>query len=222
MAFKFDVFRKLVSRAPASAPHPRSEVEAAIADAAGEIARASSEIERLALARHDVLIHGTDADLEKHDALVGAEMRAKDRAEAMSGKLSILLAEIDAAARIGEMERLRGDAERAHAEAVRAIKKYPALAEQIVGVLAAVARADAAAQSFATKYPHEQPIGDAETAARRGTDQPGSWTPARLDTSVFLPGYLASDAPIYDPRNRADLLAHTADADGEKIARRVA
>jgi hypothetical protein len=221
MAFNFDAFRKLVSRAPASAAPQRSDVDSAIAGASAEIARASSEIERLDLGRHEVLVHGSDEDLEAHDTLVVAEMRAKDRAEAMKGKLTGILAEIDAAARLGEMERLRGDAERAHREAVAALKKYPALAAQIVGVLAAVARADAAAQNFAAEYPDEQPIGDAETAARRGPAQPGSWTPARLDASVFLPGFLASDAPIYDARNRADLLTHAPDSD-EKIARRVA
>jgi hypothetical protein len=202
MAFKFDVFRKLVSRAPASAPQ-RSDVEAAIADAVAEIARANSEIERLAPVRQNVLIHGTDADLEKHDALVSAEMRSRDRAVALRDELAGRLAEIDAAARNNEMERERAEAEKLFHAACAELKKYPALASQMLDILITVARADAAALALNQKYPDQPSIGDAEAIVRR--DQ-GGWAPPRLDASVILPGFLGSEPPVYAPRSKSELL----------------
>jgi hypothetical protein len=171
MAFKFDVFRKLVSRAPTPAPQ-RSDVEAAIADAVAEIARANAEIGRLAPVRQNVLIHGTDADLEKHDALVSAEMRSRDRAVALKEQLTGRLSEIDAIVRNEEMERQRVEAEKLFNAACADLKKYPDLASQILDILIAVARADAAGLAFNQKYPDQSPIGDAEASVRRDPGPP--------------------------------------------------
>jgi hypothetical protein len=204
MTFKLDLFRKSLSRA--ASPDRRSDVDSAVAAALAEIARADAEIERLANARSQVLLYETDAALERHDALVSAETRSRDRAVALRDELTARLAEIEAAERTMEMEQERAEAEKLKDVACAALQKYPVLAEQIVDVLTAVARADAAALALAHKYPHLPPIDDAETSVRR--DQ-GGWAPLRLDATLTLPGFLGSEPPVYAPRSKGELLTRT-------------
>jgi hypothetical protein len=135
--------------------------------------------------------------------LVSAETRSRDRAVALREELTARLAEIDAAARNMAMEQDRAEAEKLHDAACAELRKYPGLAAQIVGILTAVAKADAAALSLSQKHPHLPLISDAETSVRR--DQ-GGWAPPRLDASVILPGFLGSEPPVYAPRSKSELL----------------
>jgi hypothetical protein len=172
MVFKSDVCRNLISRAPDSALPKRAEVEGAIVDATAEIARAGAAITRLGLARPNVLINGSDADLEAHDALVSAETRARDRATALKKELSVRLEEIAEAEHEKEMVRARAEAERLTNAACAELRKYPALALQIVEILATVAKADVAVKAVNQKYPDQPSIADAETIVRRDPGQP--------------------------------------------------
>jgi hypothetical protein len=101
------------------------------------------------------------------------------------------------------MEQERAEAEKLKDAACAALRKYPVLAEQIVDVLTAVAKADAAALALAQKYPHLPIVDDAETSVRR--DQ-GGWAPPRLDASLILPGFLGSEPAVYAPRSKGELL----------------
>jgi hypothetical protein len=165
MALSFEAIRKFVSRAPAAAPQ-RSEIMAGIAAAEAEIGRTNLEIERLAAERRNVLIHGNDADLEKHDALAASEMRARDRASALKDELAGRLAEVDAATRQKEIEQERAAVEKLVEAACAELRKYPALASQMVDILIVVAKSDAAVRALNDKYPDQAPIADAESKVR--------------------------------------------------------
>ncbi len=162
-----EILARAVTLLTGKEPIGRADVEAALRDCEARAIAASSELERLTLRRPELLVGGSDADLEKHEATVSRISLERDRANEIAAKLRERLAAIGAAEAVAEREQRRADVELECEMAADALRqRYPKAVAEVRAILRTLAKAQSARESFRAAYPGEPPIGDPETLVR--------------------------------------------------------
>ncbi len=162
-----EILARAVALLTGKEPTNRVDVEAALRDCEARAITASSELERMAARRPELLVAGSDADVEKHDATVSRISLERDRATEIAGKLRQRLAAIVAAESAAERERRRAAVELECEMAADALReRYPKVVAETRAILRTLAKAQSASESFKAAYPGEPPIGDPETLVR--------------------------------------------------------
>ena len=162
-----EIFARAVELVTGKGPTSRADVEAALHDCEARAIAASIELERMAAQRPELLVGGSDVDVEKHDAMVARTSLERDRATEIAAKLRERLAAIAAAEALATREQRRADVELQCEMAADALRqRYPKAVAEVRAILRTLAKAQSARESFRAAYPSERAIGDPETLAR--------------------------------------------------------
>lgn len=126
-------------RGPLRSP---ADLRAALADL-GDCSNAV-EIEAAEAKRREALISGGEADVERADKALALAHRKRDRLAASREELEKRLAEAEAKDAADQLTAQRAEAERAAQDCLKFLKRYPALAKEIVAGLEALLAAEQA------------------------------------------------------------------------------
>ena len=172
-----DLFASAAALLGGKEPTSRAAVEVALRDREAREKAAAANLERLAPRRAELLLSGSDAEVETHDATASRTALERDRAVAIAAKLRERLAAIVAAEAAAERDRRRDEVGLQCELAVEALRtRYPKAVAEVLAVLRTVATAGATIAAFAREYPSEPPIADPEDVVRRPT--PIAWSTA--------------------------------------------
>lgn len=133
-------------RGPLRSP---ADLRAALADL-GDCSN-SAEIEAAEAKRKEALVAGTDAEVERADKTLALAHRKRDRLSAHREEVEARLREAEARESSERLTAERTAAEKAAQDCLKFLKRYPALASEIVDGLTALMAAEQAVASVNTR-----------------------------------------------------------------------